>query len=233
MRSHPAWDFHTLMKPLADRVASADRAQPMDLGPRFDEALAYASKLHRHQRRKGGNIPYVAHLLAAAALVLDHGGDEDEAIAALLHDAIEDQGGLATRDEIERRFGTRVAGIVEGCTDTDVTPKPPWEARKRAFIDGLATASDSVRLVCAADKLHNARSTLRDYRRLGDEVWERFSGGKQGSLWYHQALVEALRRPGTTPLIEELGEVVSELVTLAGPRSDSSLETSLGPDESN
>ncbi len=204
----------------------------MNLGPRFDEALAYASELHRHQRRKGGNVPYLAHLLAAAALVLDHGGDEDEAIAALLHDAIEDQGGAPIREEIERRFGPRVAGIVEGCTDTDITPKPPWEERKRAFVARLASAPESVRLVCAADKLHNARSTLNDYRGVGDEVWERFSGGKQGSLWYYQALVGALRRSGTTPLIDELSRVVSELVALAGDRSDRVGETGGPPRES-
>ena len=192
----------------------------MDLTPRFDQALAHASDLHRRQRRKGGDVPYLAHLLAVAALVLDHGGDEDEAIAALLHDAIEDQGGPSTRDEIERRFGSRVAAIVEGCTDTDVTPKPAWEERKRAFVDSLAGASKSVRLVCAADKLHNARSTLNDYRVLGDTVWECFSGGKQGSLWYYRALVEALQQPGATPLVEEFSRVVGELVALAGDSSD-------------
>jgi (p)ppGpp synthase/HD superfamily hydrolase len=192
----------------------------MPLTERFEQALVFAAQLHKQQRRKGSGVPYVSHLLSVAGLVIEHGGDEDEAIAALLHDAIEDQGGDSTREEIDRRFGPRVAGIVEGCTDTDVTPKPPWEERKRAFVARLASAPESVRLVCASDKLHNARSTLNEYRRLGDEVWERFSGGKQGSLWYYQALVEALKRSGTTPLIDELSCVVGELVALARDRSD-------------
>ena len=192
----------------------------MTLGSRFDQALLYAGRLHRKQRRKGGDVPYVAHLLAAASLALDHGGDEDEAIAALLHDAVEDQGGAGVREEIQQRFGARVAEIVDGCTDTDITPKPPWEQRKRAFLSRLESASESVRLVCAADKLHNARSTLSDYRRLGDELWSRFRGGKQGTLWYYRALADVLLQGGTNPLVEELSRTVSELEDLARTLSE-------------
>ena len=171
---------------------------------------------NREQRRKGSDVPYVSHLLAVAALVIEHGGDEDEAIAALLHDAIEDQGGPKTRDEMLRRFGERVTGIVEGCTDTQTIPKPPWEDRKRAYIEGVSEKSASVRLVCAADKLHNTRSILSDYRKLGEEVWQRFEGRREGTLWYYRSVVDALVRSGRTPLVDELERVVGEIERLAG-----------------
>jgi (p)ppGpp synthase/HD superfamily hydrolase len=186
------------------------------LGPRFEQALPYAAQLHRDQVRKGTGIPYVSHLLAVAGIVLEHGGNEDEAIAALFHDAVEDQGGAPTLQAIRLRFGDTVAAIVEGCTDTDEMPKPPWRPRKEAYIADVATASASVRLVSAADKLHNARTILADYRRYGDAVWDRFSGGKDGTLWYYRTLVEAFRRHGVTPLVEELERVVGELEQLAG-----------------
>ena len=162
------------------------------LTERFDEALALASDLHRRQRRKGGDIPYVSHLLAVSALALEYGADEDEAIAALLHDAVEDQGGAKIHTEIAGRFGERVAEIVDGCTDTDQTPKPPWRERKEAFIESIRQASDSVRLVVACDKLHNALCTLEDLRQEGGEVWSRFNGARDGTLWYYRTLVEAL-----------------------------------------
>lgn len=188
----------------------------MKLGHRFEDALVWASRLHGDQVRKGTRIPYVAHLLAVASLVLEHGGDEDQAIAALLHDAVEDQGGPQTREEIRRRFGEAVAAIVDGCTDTDETPKPPWRARKEAYLAHLGAASPSVRLVSAADKLHNARSVLADYRARGEEVWGRFQGGRDGTLWYYRALAGAFREAGTNPLVEELGRVVDELERVAG-----------------
>lgn len=187
----------------------------MALSARFEEALRYAAHLHRDQVRKGSSIPYVSHLLGVAAIVLEHGGNEDEAIAALLHDAVEDQGGAPTLQAIRERFGDAVAAIVAGCTDTDVVPKPPWRPRKEAYVAHVASASPSVRLVSAADKLHNARTILADYRRHGDTVWDRFSGRKKGSLWYYRALVEAFRSHGVTPLVEELERVVSEIERLA------------------
>ena len=183
----------------------------MALSARFEEALPFAARLHRDQVRKGTGIPYVSHLLGVAGIVLEHGGTEDEAIAALLHDAVEDQGGAPTLETIRQRFGDAVAAIVSGCTDTDETPKPPWRKRKDEYVAHLASASPSVRLVSAADKLHNARTILADHRRHGDAVWSRFSGGKDGTLWYYRALVEAFRSHGATPLVEELDRVVSDL----------------------
>ena len=187
----------------------------MILSNRFIEAVAFASVLHANQKRKGTDIPYIAHLLAVSSIVLEHGGNEDEAIAALLHDAIEDQGGDPTRAEIRRRFGENVTDIVNGCTDSDTTPKPPWRQRKEAYIDHILTASQSVRLVSAADKLHNSRSILNDYCILGELVWNRFQGGKEGSLWYYRSLVKAFRQAEVTPLIEELDRVVTQLEQLA------------------
>ncbi len=162
----------------------------MILSERFKSALCYATDLHSNQSRKGSGIPYVAHLLGVASLVLEYGGTEDEAIAALLHDAVEDQGGQKTRDMIAEKYGETVAQIVDGCTDSDTIPKPPWLERKEAYIAHLQSASPSVLLVSSCDKLYNARTILADYRRMGDQIWERFKGGKkEGSLWYYQALV--------------------------------------------
>jgi (p)ppGpp synthase/HD superfamily hydrolase len=196
---------------------------------RFEQALVYAARLHREQRRKGAGVPYISHLLGVTSLVLEYGGDEEEAIAALLHDAIEDIGGEHLRHELRERFGERVLEIVEGCTDSDTKPKPPWKERKQAFVERLPRATRSVRLVCAADKLHNARSVAADYRRVGESLWEIFRGGREGTLWYYRAVVDALRQTESTPLVEELGRVVSELehaARLAGnkrPLRDSSL----------
>lgn len=187
----------------------------MILSTRFEEALVFATRLHGEQMRKGTTIPYIAHLLGVTSIVLEHGGNEDEAIAALLHDAIEDQGGASTREEIRRRFGETIVTIVNGCTDAEVIPKPPWRTRKEAYIAHMAHASSSVRLVSAADKLHNARAILADYRVLGDALWTRFNGGKAGTLWYYRSLVGAFRARGTTALIEELDRVVSEIEYLA------------------
>jgi GTP pyrophosphokinase len=187
----------------------------MQFTPRFEEALIYAVRLHAGQYRKGSQIPYASHLLSVAGIALQYGASEDEAIAALLRDAIEDQGGAATREELRRRFGDRVVGIVDGCTDSDSVPKPPWKARKAAYIAHVRSASPSVRLVSACDKLDNARAILADYRVLGEALWKRFHGGKEGTLWYYRELLEAFRQAGNSPLIEELGLVVSEIERLA------------------
>jgi GTP pyrophosphokinase len=188
------------------------------LGERFDEALLHARHLHARQRRKGSGIPYIAHLLAVAALVIEHGGTEDEAIAGLLHDAIEDQGGAATREEIRSRFGDAVVEIVDGCTDAETVPKPPWQARKERYIAHMAVASPSVVLVSASDKLHNARAILGDYRCIGEELWSRFTANRAQTLWYYQALLDAYRsrtlEPRTVPLVDELERVVLELTGL-------------------
>ncbi len=182
---------------------------------RFEEALVFACRLHAGQRRKGKEVPYIAHLLGVASLALEYDAGEDEAIAALLHDAVEDQGGAATRAEIARRFGETVAAIVDGCTDADVVPKPPWAARKQAYVARLSTATPSVRLVVAADKLYNARAILADYRLLGEGLWARFTGGRAGSLWYYRAVADALRTVDDSPLVAELNRVVTELEGLA------------------
>ncbi len=187
----------------------------MVLTSRFEEALLFATQLHADQWRKGTHIPYIAHLLAVASIVLENGGSEDEAIAGLLHDAIEDQGGSVAREEIRQRFGENVVAIVNGCTDADVTPKPPWRRRKENYIAHLRVASPSIRLVSAADKLHNARAVLADYRELGEALWWRFHGGREGTLWYYRTVTDALRQSGTSPLIEELERVVSEIERLA------------------
>jgi GTP pyrophosphokinase len=184
------------------------------LSERFTNALIFATQLHAKQTRKGGKIPYIAHLLGVASIALENGANEDEVIAALLHDAIEDQGGAATREEIRRRFGDTVTEIVDGCTEIDGIPKPPWRHRKEAYIAHIPTASASVRLVSACDKLHNVRSILNDYRLVGDAVWNRFKGGKDGTLWYYRSLIEAFRTAGSTPIVDELERVVGELERL-------------------
>ncbi len=168
-------------------------AQTQALTDRFGEALRYAAEVHRRQRRKGTSIPYVSHLLAVCSLVLEDGGGEDEAIAALLHDAVEDQGGRDRLEEIHRRFGDHVARIVEGCTDAETIPKPPWRERKERYIAHLRSASRAVLRVSAADKLHNARAILADYRGLGEPLWERFNGRRDGTLWYYRALTSAFK----------------------------------------
>ena len=189
----------------------------MVLSQRFTEALVWATELHQTQVRKGSGVPYIAHLLGVTSEALEYGATEDEAIAALLHDAIEDCGGGAIAVEIRRRFGDGVAEIVEGCTDTDQTPKPPWRSRKEAYIAHLQTASPSVRLVSAADKLYNARSILKDYRLVGEEIWQRFTGGREGSLWYYRAVVDTLTAIDDRAIVQELERVVQELERLTGP----------------
>ena len=145
---------------------------------KFEQALIYATQLHANQTRKVDKIPYISHLMSVSALILEAGGSEDEAIAGLLHDAVEDQGGKATREEIRQKFGETVVEIVDGCTETDITPKPPWKQRKIDYIDNIRNGSDSVKLVSLADKLHNARSLLIGYRNQGDKLWDYFSGSK-------------------------------------------------------
>ena len=187
----------------------------MSYTARFDEALVYAAAVHRDQTRKGSDVPYVTHLLAVAAIVGENGGTEDEVVAALLHDAPEDAGGEARLEDIRARFGDAVAGIVAGCSDTFEDPKPPWRERKRAYIAHLADAPNSVRRVSAADKLHNARSVVQDYRTLGEGLWNRFNGGREGTLWYYRAVVVALRRSGGGPVVDELDRAVTELERIA------------------
>ncbi len=189
------------------------------LGDRFERALVFVTQRHADQVRKGTKIPYVSHLLSVAALVIEAGGDEDDAVAALLHDAVEDQ--KATLSEVREMFGEPVAEVVEQCSDTDEDPKPPWRARKEEFIARIPSLTAGARLVTVADKLHNVRSILADYRAQGEVVWEKFNGGRAGTLWYYRAVTDALGDENSS-LFDDLVATVSELEHVAGLGFDSS-----------
>jgi len=190
---------------------------------RYEQALEFAHQVHKKQKRKGTNIPYISHLIAVSSLVLEAGGNEDEAIAALLHDSIEDCPDEYPRhvpglcEDIRWKFGQIVLDIVEHCSDTDDPKnKPEWRERKEAYITAVETKPDNALLVSCADKLHNARAILTDYRALGEELWERFNGGR-ASLWYYQSLVQAFKQTERVPeqLLNELERTVQELFNLA------------------
>lgn len=192
---------------------------PLNLSKDFREALAFAAEAHDGQGRKGTDIPYVAHLLAVTAIVLEHGGDEEQGIAALLHDAIEDQGGDRMRRKIRERFGERVTAMVDDCTDAEIIPKPPWKERKLAYLAHVPAARADSLLVSMADKLHNAGAIARDLRRDGASVFERFAGKRDGTLWYYRSLLDAFaaRQPagGAGKLLTELHHAVDELERVA------------------
>jgi (p)ppGpp synthase/HD superfamily hydrolase len=185
--------------------------QNSSLSNRFQEAFNFAFKLHRNQIRKGSKIPYLTHLMAVATLVLENGGNEEEAIAALLHDAVEDQGGLETLEQIRNRFGEGVAYIVKECSDSFSTPKPPWRERKLNYLNKLESASPSVLRVSLADKLHNIRSLLSIYLQDGEEIWERFRGGKEGTLWYYHQLSRTFQLHGENIMLSEFNDVLNRL----------------------
>lgn len=193
------------------RAELSTKSMSTPLTKRFSDAVAYACAAHNGQVRKGTNIPYVSHLLAVTAITLENGATEEEAIAALLHDVVEDQGGQRRLDDVRAKFGDAVANIVDGCTDAYVSPKPPWRQRKENYLRHITTAPASVRLVSNADKLHNARSILADFRRHGDALWSRFNASKEETLWYYRALVTAFRTAGSNELVEELDRVVTEI----------------------
>lgn len=178
------------------------------LTERFVEAVRYAAEAHGQQPRKGTDVPYVAHLLGVASFVLEDGGDEDAAIAALLHDAAEDQGGRARLEDIRTRFGPRVAHIVEGCTDSWSEPKEAWMDRKERYVEHAKKLDRETLRVSAADKVHNAYTILRDLRTQGDAVWERFKASPDDIIWYYDALVRSFRDAGGGPLVDELERVV-------------------------
>ena len=183
------------------------------LSQRFDEALQFAASIHRQQMRKGTAVPYITHLMAVSAIVGEGGGDEELMIAGLLHDSIEDQG--ISKDEIARRFGKRVADIVEACSDSNTIPKPPWKQRKERYIARLQEASPDVRLISVADKLHNARSILTDLKVLGSDVWGRFNASREEILWYYHLVLSALQEGWTHPLVHELEQVVNQIERLS------------------
>lgn len=178
---------------------------------KFEQALVYATQLHANQTRKVDKIPYISHLMSVSALILEAGGSEDEAIAGLLHDAIEDQGGKATREEIRQKFGETVVEIVDGCTESDITPKPPWKERKIQYIENIRNASDSVKLVSLADKLHNARSLLIGYQNQGDKLWDYFSGSKEDKLWFYGELLKIYKQGNVNFMTVELQRILKEL----------------------
>ena len=177
---------------------------------RFDQALAMAIDKHRSQFRKGSDIPYISHLMTVSGLVLENGGDEDQAIAGLLHDAVEDAGGLETLEEIRVQFGDRVANIVWDCTDAWENPKPPWKDRKDAYVAKLPTKHPDSLLVSLADKVHNARAIRDDYREIGDEIWNRFAGGKEGTIWYYRALSQTFSEVMPGRLADALARLAAE-----------------------
>jgi (p)ppGpp synthase/HD superfamily hydrolase len=184
---------------------------------RFESALVYAHQVHQNQRRKGTGIPYIAHILGVAALAMEYGASEDEAIGALLHDAAEDGGGEATLAEIRARFGDAVADIVLGCSDSlveDPEDKLPWRERKENYLAHLEKASASVCLVSAADKLHNVRSIMRDYREHGEAIWDRFQGRRDGTLWYYETVADTLMRRYRAQLTRDLQDDVDALLAL-------------------
>lgn len=184
------------------------------LSDRFNDALLYALDLHHKQYRKHTGVPYAAHLLGVASLVLEDGGDEDEAIAALLHDAVEDQGGLATLNHIRLVYGEKVADIVDGCTDAYETPKPPWKGRKLSYIEHLKKASAAIIRVSLADKLYNAHSILRSLWLKGEVTWKRFNGGKDGTLWYYRSLLKEYKQISYSPMVKELEITFNEIMKL-------------------
>jgi GTP pyrophosphokinase len=190
---------------------------------RFESALQLACRVHRHQPRKGTGIPYIAHILGVTALALEYGASEDEAIGALLHDAAEDGGGEAMLAEIRAQFGDAVGDIVLGCSDSlaeHPADKRPWLDRKENYVAHVAEASAAVCLVSAADKLHNVRAILRDYRAHGEAVWARFAGGRDGTLWYYDAVSTALWRRWPSELTGDLRREVAALLQSAAAADD-------------
>jgi (p)ppGpp synthase/HD superfamily hydrolase len=178
------------------------------LGERFEDAVRYAMAAHGGQVRKGSDTPYVSHLLAVSSIVLDDGGGEDEAIAALLHDVAEDHGGRARLDDVRARFGDTVARIVEACTDSWSIPKEPWIDRKKRYVEHARHLAPDELRVSTADKVHNAWSILRDLRSVGDRTWQRFNAKPDDVMWYYQSLVRSFREAGGGPLVDELARIV-------------------------
>jgi GTP pyrophosphokinase len=209
-KSHPPYGSAAGKLP-----AQRTQGTGIKLGPRFLRAFLFAAEKHKGQTRKASTIPYIAHLMGVASLVLEAGGDEDLAIAALLHDVVEDCGGAPMLKEVRRRFGQRVAKVVDGCTDADTYPKPPWRERKEKYLRHLKTADADTRLVSAADKLNNVRSILSDYRAVGESVWSRFKGGREGTLWYYRTLLDIFLRHKRNRITRDLELAVMELESLA------------------
>ncbi|MDB9314613.1 HD domain-containing protein [Spirulina sp. CS-785/01] len=183
----------------------------MSFTSQFEDALVFATRLHQNQTRKGNKTPYIGHLLSVAGLVIEDGGSEAETIAALLHDAIEDQGGEATRQEILHRFGEEVTRIVDYCTESTETPKPPWKERKLRYIEQIKQGDVAVCRVSLADKLHNARSLFQQYQQQGDTVWTFFRGGKADTLWFYHQLLPLYQQRLESPMCQDLADILDQL----------------------
>jgi GTP pyrophosphokinase len=222
--SHPEIEVTQLTYQL--RGAMSLLAAPTE---RFQIALAYASQAHASHCRKGTTIPYISHPLAVASIVLEHGGDEDEVISAMLHDVVEDAGGEWRLDDIRAKFGDRVAEIVEACSDAygdqaAGIPKGPWKERKEHHLERLQGAGPSVALVTAADKLHNMYALIRDYNSIGEQLWSRFNAGPKDIIWYYRAVAQVLAELHASALIEELKRAVAELEKLADENGEAGID---------
>ena len=194
-----------------------------EITDRFSDAVKLAVRLHRHHVRKGSDIPYISHLLRVAGLVLEFGADEETAIAAVLHDAVEDQGGMPTARSICEQFGARVERFVLGCSDSFLETgqqKRPWRERKEETIASIGNAEPEIRLIIACDKLDNLRSTLLKYPKQGKEFWKNFSGGRDGTLWYYRSMIDALREAGGSPALPELESALTRLETMIRETED-------------
>ena len=211
-----------------------------ELGERFTDALVYTTRVHAGQRKKSDLQPYIGHLLRVTGLVIEDGGSENEAIAALLHDAAEDQGGLSRLADIRVRYGEAVAGIVNECTDTFMPEKPAWRERKERYVAHLGDCSSAALRVSSADKLDNARSLLRDYSVQGERLWHRAPASSEDACWYYRALSRRLAELQPGPLADQLDQAASELVRALGrsgtpmsagvsPRSDAAREAGASP----
>ena len=192
--------------------------KPPHLGPRLQKAFRYAAEKHAGQTRKQTAVPYLSHLMAVTSLVLEGGGNEDIAIAALLHDVVEDCGGMPRLREVHKMFGTRVSKIVEGCTDSFSDPKLPWIVRKKEYLERLKHEDAETRLVSASDKLHNVRTVIAGYRQDGESIWKRFSGGRDGTLWYYRALSDEFQQRKANRITRELAIAVRELEKTVGAK---------------
>jgi len=181
------------------------------LSRKFESALAFANQVHAHQKRKDSGAPYFAHVIGVAALVLEDGGSEEEAIAALLHDTAEDQGGQAMLDEIAERFGKTIAQIVAECSDTLISPKPPWQARKENHINGLRTARPETIRIMLADKVYNSRNLLRSLQERGEIVWENFKGGRDGTIWYFQQMYAVFAETKSGYMLDEFARNIKRI----------------------
>lgn len=183
-------------------------------GARLEEAFRLATRLHDGQTRKGTDVPYISHLMAVCAITLENGGSQTQAIAALLHDAVEDQGGDEVLDDIRTHFGEDTANIVLECSEAYDDPTTPWRVRKEGFLAKIPQMSDAALLVCLADKFHNASTILADYRIYGEDIWGRFNAGRHDQIWYYREVSGALSRARFSPLAENLKRTVVALEKL-------------------